>query len=102
MKIELWKKRLLDLGKRNRLINFKETNRSNIAITSPNLGDVFNVLVNEEKSSKFSYPLKTIFYENGEEQIISVVKGDIETSRTLNEQQKTLKLLRVKAKISIE
>jgi hypothetical protein len=35
IKIEQWKKRLLDLGKRNRLINFKETKRSNVAITSP-------------------------------------------------------------------
>ena len=34
-KIEHWKKRLLDLGKRNRLINFKETKRSNVGIISP-------------------------------------------------------------------
>ena len=102
LKIELWKKRLLDLGKRNRLINFKETKRSSIAIKSPNLGDLFNLLVNEEKSLKFSSPSKTIFDENGEEQSISVVKGDLETNQTLSEQQRTLKSLRAKAKTSIE
>jgi len=102
LKIELWKKRLLDLGKRNRLINFKETKRSSIAIKSPNLGDLFNLLVNEEKSLKFSSPSKTIFDENGEEQSISVVNGDIETNQTLSEQQRTLKSLRAKAKTSIE
>jgi len=101
-KIELWKKRLLDLGKRNRLINFKETKRSNIAIKSPNLGNLFNLLVNEEKSLKFSSPSKTIFDENGEEQNILVIKGDIETNQTLGEQQRTLKSLRAKAKTSIE
>ena len=102
LKIELWKKRLLDLGKRNRLINFKETKRSNIAIKSPDLGDLFNLLVNDEKSLKFSSPSKTIFDENGEEQSISVVKGDIETNQTISEQQRTLKSLRAKAKTSIE
>ncbi|MBP1925603.1 very-short-patch-repair endonuclease/disulfide oxidoreductase YuzD [Sedimentibacter acidaminivorans] len=102
LKIELWKKRLLDLGKSNRLINFKETKRSNIAIKSPCLGDLFNLLVNQEKSLEFSYPSKTIFDDDGEEQSILVVKGDIETNQTLNEQQRTLKSLRAKAKTSIE
>ncbi|MGB4438165.1 MAG: DUF4011 domain-containing protein, partial [Sedimentibacter sp.] len=63
LKIEFWKKRLLDLGKRNKLIYFKETKRSNIAITSPGLCDIFNALVFEEKSLRFSNPLKTIFDE---------------------------------------
>nr|WP_312578616.1 DUF4011 domain-containing protein [Sedimentibacter sp.] len=102
LKIELWKKRLLDLGKRNRLINFKETKRSNIAIKSPYLGDLFNMLVYEERSLKFSSPSKTTFDENGEEHSILVVSGDIETNQSLSEQQRTLKSLRGKAKTSIE
>lgn len=102
LKIELWKKRLLDLGKRNRLINFKETKRSNILIKSPSLGDLFNLLVHEEKSLKFSSPSKTIFDKNGEEQSLLVVNGDVETNQTLSEQQRTLKSLRGKAKTSIE
>lgn len=32
VRIDKWKKRLLDLGKRNRLINYRETKRSNIKI----------------------------------------------------------------------
>jgi DNA replication protein DnaC len=102
LKVELWKKRLLDLGKRNRLINFKETKRSNIAIKSPSIGDLFNLLVHEEKSLKFSSPSKTIFDEKGEEQSLLIVNGDIETNLTLNEQQRTLKSLRAKAKTSTE
>jgi len=102
LKIELWKKRLLDLGKKNRLINFKQAKRTNILIKSPELGDLFNMLVKEDKCLKFSSPSKTIFDEHGEEQSILVVNGDIETNETLSEQQRTLKSLRSKAKTSIE
>lgn len=101
LKIELWKNRLLDLGKSNKLINFKENKRSNIAIASPKCGDIFK-LIHDEKSLSFSYPLKTTFDERGEEQSLSVVKGDIETFCSINEQQRTLKSLRAKAKTSIE
>ncbi len=102
LKIELWKKRLLDLGKRNRLINFKETKRSNILIKSPCLGDLFSLLVYEEKSLKFSSPSKITFDEYEEEQSVINVKGDIETNHNFSEQQRTLKSLRAKAKTSIE
>ena len=102
LKIELWKKRLLDLGKSNRLINFKETKRSNILITSPDLCDIFNALLLDEKDLRFSYPMKTLFDEKGEEQNSSVVKGELETNQTINEQQRTLKSIRAKAKTSIE
>lgn len=102
LKIEIWKKRLLDIDKSNKLINFKETKRSNLTITTPDLSNLYNSLVVEEKSLSFSHPLKTIIDENGEEISVSIVKGDIVTNKILNEQQKILKLLRAKSKISIE
>ena len=34
-RVEIWKKQLLDFGKRNRLINFLEGKRNNVTITSP-------------------------------------------------------------------
>ncbi|MDR3246479.1 MAG: DUF4011 domain-containing protein, partial [Prevotellaceae bacterium] len=34
-KIEKWKNKLLDLGKRNRLLNYRETKRSSLRILSP-------------------------------------------------------------------
>lgn len=101
-RIDAWKKRLLDLGKRNRLINFKETKRSNLKINNPDYKDLFNAIVEKEKSLTFSFPLKTVYDENGDEQNISIQKGDLETDRPLEEQQKTLKSLRAKAKTSIE
>ena len=102
MKIEQWKKRLLDLGKRNRLINFKETKRSNVAITSPSYDILYKKLVQDEDKLRFPYPLKTTYDENGEELNTNVEEGDLETNSTLNEQQKTLKALRGRAKISME
>ena len=102
IKIEYWKKRLLDLGKRNRLINFKETKRSNIAITSPSHDVLYKKLVQDENELSFPFPLKTTYDETGEEHNITVQEGDLETNKTLNEQQKTLKVLRGRAKTSIE
>ena len=102
VKIDQWKKRLLDLGKRNRLINFKETKRSNIAIVSPDYEVLYDKIVNEEAKLSFSFPLKTTFDEDGEEINLNIEKGDLETNKTLNEQQKTLKVLRARAKTSIE
>lgn len=102
VKIEKWKKQLLDLGKRNRLINFKETKRSNVAIISPSYDAVYKKIVHEEEKLSFPFPLKITYDENGEEINIDVEKGDIETNKTLNEQQKTLKVLRGRAKTSIE
>jgi|GEM_PF-246447 len=102
IKIEQWKKRLLDLGKRNRLINFKETKRSNVAITSPNYEELYKKLVHDEDNLSFPFPLKTTYDENGEETNTNVQEGDLETKSTLNEQQKTLKVLRGRAKTSME
>lgn len=102
MKIEYWKKRLLDLGKRNRLINFKETKRSNVTITSPNYDVLYKKLVQDEDRLRFPVPLKTTYDENGEELNLNVEEGDLETNSTLNEQQKTLKVLRGRAKTSME
>lgn len=102
IKVEKWKKLLLDLGKRNRLINFKETKRSNVAIVSPDFDVLYRKIVNEEEKLKFSFALKTSFDEDGEEVSINVEEGDLKTNKTLNEQQKSLKVLRGRAKTSIE
>ena len=102
VKLESWKKQLLDIGKRNRLINFKETKRSNITITKPFLGEIYQNIVLNEKTLRFPFPKKITFSDEGEEIIESIVEGDFETNKTINELQKTLKALRLKAKTSIE
>ncbi len=52
-KLEIWKKKLLDIGMRNRLINYKETKRGNLNITSPDLKSLYKALVIDEKILTF-------------------------------------------------
>lgn len=101
-RIETWKKLLLDFGKRNRLINFKETKRSNVKITIPSYRHLFDLLAIQEKSLNFPFAKKVKVDEDGEEVYDTVVPGDIETAKSLGELQKTLKALRYKANTSIE
>ena len=48
-RIEIWKKLLLDFGKRNRLINFLEGKRSNVMITTPSLDKLWEFIVVNER-----------------------------------------------------
>jgi very-short-patch-repair endonuclease len=102
VRIDKWKKRLLDLGKRNRMINYKETKRSNIKIVSPDFADLYEQLVVQEKALEFPFPYDEDEddLEEVEYQLLSI--SDIQTDRTIREQQKTLRNLRNKAKTSIE
>ncbi len=110
-RIEDWKKKLLDLGKRNRMINFKETKRSNVNILKPTISELYNSIVKDEKVLSFAYPVETgditytnIFSENNEDinEKIHIISGDVETNQVILEQQKTLKSLRNKSKTSLE
>ena len=52
-RISKWKQKLLDLNKRNRLLNFRETKRSSLSITTPNCKDLFEWIVNKNKQVEF-------------------------------------------------
>lgn len=99
-KIEFWKKQLLDLGRRNRLISYKETKNSNIKIVRPNYDDLYKKLVISKKQLRFPYtPPKAL---EDEEDIAEFTKGDIATDKSINEQQKILGSLRTKSKEGFE
>ncbi|WP_028975689.1 DUF3320 domain-containing protein [Sporolactobacillus terrae] len=105
--IDKWENQLLDLGKRNRLINYKETKRSNIKIVFPELAGLFTDIVNEEKLLKFPYPISISTQDKAddseEDQPEEIPdNGDIKTNRSVKDQQKTLASLRRKAKSAIE
>ena len=100
-RIETWKKLLLDLGKRNRLINFKEGKRSCVQLTS-SYDKLFEQIVVRENDLKFPYSKKVVVNDDGEEIFETVIPGDIETNKTVSELQKTLKVLRYRANTSIE
>jgi hypothetical protein len=46
-RVEVWKKLLLDFGKRNRLINFLEDRRGNVRITDPVLEKLYESVVDK-------------------------------------------------------
>ena len=52
-KYENWRNKLLDLGKRNRLINYKDTKMSTVKITSPSLNDLYRYFVTDEHAIVF-------------------------------------------------
>lgn len=101
-RIEAWKKLLLDFSKRNKLINFKESKRSNVKITLPSYEILYDMIAVREKELIFPYAGIVNISDNGEESYDAVIEGNIETSKTISELQKTLKVLRYKANTSIE
>ena len=98
--IEIWKKLLLDFGKRNRLINFLEGKRSNVKITTPSFDRLWDLVVINEREIMFPYATKVQVDDEGEEVYETIVNGDIETNKPIGDLQKTLKALRYKANTS--
>jgi len=95
-KIENWKNKLLDLGKRNRLLNFKQTKRSTVQIFNPDCNSLWKYLVQNEKS--FEFPYFDEFSENLPEEKFK----DVETNQSVKELQKNLRNLRDKTKTAYE
>jgi len=64
-KVDFWKKKLLDLGKRNKLINFpankinKRVSRSSIIIESPSADELWNLFSNADGNISFPVVKKT-------------------------------------------
>lgn len=55
-KIEDWKQKLIDLTRRNRLLYFKRTKSSTLAISQPDAQTVFERLVIKEANWDFWFP----------------------------------------------
>lgn len=110
-KIEQWKSELLDTGRRNRMIQYRESRRSTLRILEPEAAELFNRLAFLEKALTFEKPIskdtdfrtysmialmETLSYS------LKVQVGDIKTAGTVIEREKTLKNLRSKAKLAQE
>lgn len=95
VKYEVWKNKLLDLGKRNRLLNYKDTARSNVKIEYPECGTLYNMIVKEENALVFPFEYDE---ENSEIEYVS----NVETNKNTSDLQKALRNLRNKAKTAIE
>ncbi len=95
-KIEKWKNKLLDLGKRNRLVNYKETKRSSLQILKPDCISLWKSFVQDEKPLEFPY------YDELSTDLFEISFYIVETNQTIKEMQKTLRSLRDKAKTANE
>ncbi len=100
-KLDAWKKKLLDLGKRNRLLNYHDTKRSNLRIIKPSMLELWNSIVLDEKTIEFPYyeDADTLFDDHDE---VFMPQAAIQTNQSIKEQQKTLRNLRNKAKTVME
>lgn len=100
-KLEAWKNKLLDLGKRNRLLNYRDTKRSNLRIKKPTMFELWESFVVDEKPLNFPY------YDDESVQLIENdehvgFEEAVVTNQSIKEQQKTLRSLREKAKTAME
>jgi very-short-patch-repair endonuclease len=96
------RQRLLDTGKRNRLLNFKETKRSTLKITYPTSSELFSQILSN-KTLKFpvesSSEDETIFCD----QIDGYkTKDSVLSPKPINELNKTLYQLKQKSKTAFE
>lgn len=99
-KLEAWKNKLLDLGKRNRLLNFRETKRSSLKILSPQCFELYSSFVLNEQPLMF--PNITEISDTGGNEEEEDTSYPIKTNQSPKETQRTLKSLRDKAKTALE
>lgn len=110
-KLEHWENQLLDLGKRNKMISFRETKRTTLKILEPEFNTLYERLVNNEEELTFQKPID----KDSDIRVYSVLSlmdslsapvevrlGDIKTAGTVEESKKTLKDLRNKARLSLD
>lgn len=110
-KIEYWEHQLLDLGKRNKMINYRETKRTTIKLVEPSFSDLFKRLAINEETLTFQrsidketdirvYSVLSLLEQLSNP--LPVTIGDIKTEGSILERQKTLKNLRAKARLALE
>ena len=102
-KYEYWQNQLLDLGKRNRMINYRETKRATLKLIEPKFEELFKRVAIDEEELTFQSPID----KNSDIRTYSVLSlleslscpipvniGDIKAEGSILERQKTLKQLR--------
>ena len=110
-KIKTWEDQLLDLGKRNKMISFRESKRATLKILKPSFEELYQQIVVDEKELTFQKAID----RDSDVRVYSILSlldklscpmevniGDIRAEGTLPEIKKTLKHLRSKARLSID
>lgn len=110
-KLEYWENQLLDLGKRNKMISFRETKRATLKILEPDFATLYERLIVQEEELMFQKTIDKDFdirvysvlsLMDSLSAPVEVRLGDIRTAGTAEESKKTLKNLRNKARLSLD
>ncbi len=110
-KIEYWERQLLDLGKRNKMINYRETKNSTLKLVEPSFDELFKRLAVNEEVLTFKRPIdretdirvfSILSLLENLSSPLPVTIGDINAEGSILERQKTLKNIRSKARLSLE
>lgn len=110
-KLEYWEHQLLDLGKRNKMINYRETKRTTIKLVEPSFGELFNRLALNEETLTFQRSVdretdirvfSILSLLENLSASLPVTIGDIKTEGSVLERQRTLKNLRAKSRLAQE
>ena len=101
-KLDAWKNKLLDLGKRNRLLNYHDTKRANLQIQKPEFSELWGSFVLNENPLVFPYydDFGSLFEDSDAVDIQN--NHAVLTNQSIKDQQKTLRNLRNKAKTVME
>jgi len=110
-KYQHWQNQLLDLGKRNKMIQFRETKYTTLKLVEPSFEELFKRIVLQEEELSFQRPID----RNSDIRTYSILKlleilsspievniGDIKADGTFADCQKTLKQMRSKAKLALD
>lgn len=110
-KIKTWEDQLLDLGKRNKMISFRESKRATLKLLKPGFDELYQQIVVDEKELTFQKAID----RDSDVRVYSILSlldklscpmevniGDIRAEGTLPEIKKTLKHLRSKARLAID
>ena len=93
-----WKRKLLDLGKRNGLINFKLNSKSILKFSQPSIKELWQQVVEEEKEFEFPYVNEPDDEEEIEETPQDFQFGEVFTNKKPRDAQRVLRSLRKKYK----
>lgn len=101
-KLDAWKNKLLDLGKRNRLLNYHDTKRANLQIQKPEFSELWGSFVLNENPLVFPYydDFGSLFEDSDD--VDTQHNHAVLTNQSIKDQQKTLRNLRNKSKTVME
>ena len=97
-KIELWKKKLLAAGKRNRLLHFRDTKMASLRFVSPTMEELWSKVVVKGRSLEFIYTEEFAEGGNSGNTGLETEPHRVITNQSPVDQQKTLRNLKTKAK----